>query len=137
MSTKEALYDLDAVDTPESFQSRSFKFALEILKTHRQLKQYGNIPTHLLNQMLRAGTSVGANLAESKSAYSRRDLTCKQSIALREARECRYWLRLIAADQPATAKYTPALILECSEFVAMLTASVKKLRKERKGTSEG
>jgi four helix bundle protein len=83
----------------ESFQSRGFRFALQILKFYRKVIRT-DLPKHLATQMLRAGTSIGAHLEEAKSAYSRRDLACKYTIGLREGRECRYWLRLIAADQP-------------------------------------
>jgi four helix bundle protein len=113
---------------PESFQSRSFRLAVEILKFYRHLTTHTDLPRHLANQMLRAGTSIAANLEEAKSAYSRRDLASKYTIALREARECRLWLRLIVADQPQVADLAEPLIEECSQFAAMLTTAVRKLR---------
>jgi four helix bundle protein len=113
---------------PESFQSRSFRLALEILRLYRSLHRTTDVPRQLANQMLRAGTSISANLEEGKSAYSRRDLTSKQAISLREARECRYWLRLIKADQPRFSVTIDPLIDECDQFVAMLTTSIRKLR---------
>jgi len=113
---------------PESFQSRSFRLALEILRLYRSLHRTTDVPRQLANQMLRAGTSIGANLEEGKSAYSRRDLTSKQAISLREARECRYWLRLIKADQPHLSPTIDPLIDECEQFAAMLTTTIRKLR---------
>jgi len=71
---------------------------------------------------------TGADLEEAKPAYSRRDLAAKNTVALRESRECRYWLRLIKADQPQLSSQLDALIDEYSQLVAVLTTSVRKLR---------
>ena len=120
---------------PESFQDRSFRFSLEILKFYRLIKQKTDLPYHMANQLMRAGTSIGANLEEAKSAYSRRDLASRQTIALREARETRYWLRLIIAEQPGVRKEASLLLEECSQLVAMLAASVRKLRIEKATTA--
>jgi four helix bundle protein len=73
------------VAIPESFQERSFRFAVDILAFYRTILTT-DLPRHLAYQMLRAGTSIVANLEEARSAYSRRDLAAKQTIALREAR---------------------------------------------------
>jgi four helix bundle protein len=78
--------------------------------------------------MLRAGTAIGTNLEQAKSAHSRRDLAAKYVVGLREARECFYWLRLISTDRPALATSTAGLREECSQIIAILTATVKKLR---------
>lgn len=74
------------------------------------------------------GDSIGANVEEAKSAYSRRDLAARYTIAVREARECRLWLRLVRVDQPQTAPDTDLLISECGELVGVLNAAVRKLR---------
>jgi four helix bundle protein len=79
-------------------------------------------------QLLRAGTGIGSNLEEAKSASSRRDLTARNAIALREARESRDWLRLIQADQPQLDTTLSPILAECEEIVAVLTTSVRKLR---------
>jgi four helix bundle protein len=113
---------------PEPFQSRSFRLSLEILRFYRILLRTTDLPRHLANQMLRAGTAIGANLEEAKSAYSRRDLASKYAISLREGRECHYWLRLIKADQPDLAEQADALIDECHQLIAVLTTTVRKLR---------
>ena len=115
---------------PESFQSRSFRFATDILRLYRTLAIPTDVPKTLADQMLRAGTAIGANLEEAKSAHSHRDLAAKYVIALREARECRYWLRLTCVDRPGLTLACRSLIDECSQLVASLTTSVKKLRSE-------
>jgi four helix bundle protein len=81
--------------------------------------------------MLRAGTSIGANVEEAKSAYSRREFASKYSISLREARECHYWLRIVRADQPQLANEADRLLEECNQLIAILTTIVRKLMFER------
>jgi len=114
----------------ESFQERSFRFGLEILKFYRRLTET-DVPPWLASQMLRAGTAIGANLAEAKSASSRRDLIHRNAIALREGRECLFWLQLIAADQPQLTPNTTPLITECNELVSVLTKAIRALRTPR------
>jgi four helix bundle protein len=79
-------------------------------------------------QLLRSGTSVGANLEEAAGAQSRRDLTSKFSIAFKEARETRYWLRLIAATEPSLTKLLSPVLNESNQLVAILTTSVRRLK---------
>ena len=116
------------MSVPESFQSRSFRLSLEILKFFRLILTTSDLPRHLATQMLRAGTAIGANLEEAKSAYSRRDLAAKYAISLREGRECHYWLRLTKADQPQLSEAIDPLLDECNQLIAMLTTTVRKLR---------
>jgi four helix bundle protein len=113
---------------PESFQDRSFRLALELLKFYRVLLRTTDVPQHFANQVLRAGTATGANVEEARSAYSRRDLAAKYVIGLREARECRYWLRLIKADQPQLSAQIDELFEGYGQLVAVLTTTVRKLR---------
>jgi four helix bundle protein len=116
------------VSIPESFHARGFRIALTSLRIHRKLLSNPQIPRHAAIQMCRAATSVGANLEEAKSAYSRRDLAAKYAIALREARECLFWLALIKADQPMSAPLVAELMDECDQMVAVLTKTVRSLR---------
>lgn len=82
---------------------RAFRFSLNILKFCRQLEhdRLGNI---LLNQLLRSGTSIGANIEEAQAAQSKRDFIAKMAIARKEAKETNYWLRLLKeAEIPLTS----------------------------------
>ena len=111
--------------TPD-FQSRSFAFACDIVRLYRVLER--SIPGSLARQVLRSGTSIGANLEEAKVAQSRRDLAAKFSIALKEARETSYWLRLITATQLAPASLLAPHLREAEQLVSILTSSVRNLR---------
>jgi four helix bundle protein len=106
---------------PFAFQERSFAFAREIVGFARVVAERGYIFRRLAGQLLDAGGSVGANLEESADAQTKPDFISKQFIALKEARETRFWLRLIAVSEPTFAPQATPLIAEASEFVAMLT----------------
>ncbi len=92
------LEDADAMDDqpPWDIREGAFRFACDIV---RFCLNFGKKPgcRHIADQLLDAGTSVGANSEEAKSAYSRREFAVKNCIALKEARESAFWLRVIIA----------------------------------------
>jgi len=112
----------------QDFQTRSFNYACQIVRLFKQLHRVPGIPDYLARQSLRSGTSIGANLEEAKGAQSRRDLACKFSIALKEARETRYWLRLISAMDPCAQALAAPCLDEAEQLVGILTASVRRLK---------
>jgi four helix bundle protein len=110
---------------PYDCRQRSFLFACDIVAFARVVADRGYVLGRLATQLVKSGGSVGANLEESADGQSKADFISKQCIALKEAREVRFWLRLIAASEPALAARAQPLITEASEFVAMLTTSVR------------
>jgi four helix bundle protein len=78
-------------------RDRAFEFAVRIIKFCQFLEKHTEVSKNLTRQLLRSGTSIGANLEEAHSAQSRADFISKNSISLKEARETNYWLRLILA----------------------------------------
>ena len=86
-------------------------------------------------QLLRAGTSVGANAEEAKAAFTRREFACKNCLVLREARESHYWLRLVAANGLAPHGAVLPLVQESDELVAIYTTIVKRSREPRRSPS--
>jgi four helix bundle protein len=118
----------DAMDKPYDLRDGSFQFACDIIAFARIVADRGFIMSRLAVQLVKAGTSIGANLEEGKDGQTKPDFITKHCIALKESRETRYWLRLIAASEKALQPATRPLIAEASEFVAMLTASVKTSR---------
>ncbi len=80
-------------------RERAFAFAVRIVKLCKFLEKHSTVSKNLINQLLDAGTSVGANLEEAKAAQSRADFTHKNSISLKEARESNFWLKLILATE--------------------------------------
>jgi four helix bundle protein len=111
----------------QDLHARAFAFAAVILKLHPRVSADGPAFAHMAQQLFKASSSIGAMLEEGEVANSRRDMAAKHAIALREARESRFWLRLISTSPKWTAELLPH-IQEAGEFVAMLTTSVRKLR---------
>jgi len=112
-------------EKPYDFRERSFLFACDVVAFGRIVADRGYLLARIAAQLVKSGCSVGANLEESGDGQTKPDFISKQYIALKEARETRYWLRLIAASEPALASGAQPLIQEAGEFVAMLTVSVK------------
>lgn len=83
--------------------------------------------SNLCNQLLRAGTSIGANNAEASSAISKADFKSKSYIALKEARELLYWLDLLHRNGYLTDVQFNSLYTDCEELVKVLTHRCKKL----------
>ena len=103
---------------------RAFEFACRIVRLHQNTARTATSRSLLL-QLLRAGTSIGANLEEAHAGQSRADFVAKGRIALKEARETLYWLRLIAATEIVSEKRLAPLIQESRELVAILTTIIK------------
>ena len=95
--------------------------------------QPSRVPVHLqsvaalANQLLRSGTSIGANNAEATSAISKADFKSKSYIALKEARESLYWLDLLHRNNYLTDVQYQSLYTDCDELVKVLTHRCKKL----------
>ncbi len=108
-------------DLPE----RTFEFARRIVKLCQQLDQTPGVSRTLANQLLRSGTSIGANTEEAQAGQSRADFISKISIACKEARETQYWLRLLAATEIVPASRLSEITDESNQLVAILTTIVK------------
>ena len=100
---------------------------LAVLDRYAQLADGGPAHAHMTQQLFRSVSAIGANLEEGKVATSRRDMAARYAIALREARETHHWLRLLATQPQWTEQLAP-LVKEATEFIAMLTVSVRRLR---------
>lgn len=107
---------------------RTFEFARLIVLLCRELDKSPGVSRTLANQLLRAGTSIGANVEEAQGSQSRADFVAKSYVACKEARETHYWLRLLAASEVLPQGRLSALIDEASQLVAILTTIVKKAR---------
>ncbi len=113
---------------PQDISERAFDFAVRVVRLCQNLEQTDGVPRTLANQLLRAGTSIGANLAESKGGQSRADYLSKVSISLKEARETDYWLRLLVATEIVPENQLSPMRDESGQLVAILTTIVKKLK---------
>ncbi len=109
------------MEKPPSIQDRSFDFALRIVRLHDYLTTKRGAARVIARQMLNSGTSV----EEASAAQSKPDFISKCSIAAKEARETRYWLRLLTGCKSVKQSRIGPLIQESSEIVAILTTIVK------------
>jgi four helix bundle protein len=98
-----------------------------VFDRYSRLAAGGLAESHVAQQLFQAVSSIGANLEEGQVANGRRDMAAKYAIALREAREARYRL-LLLSTRPGRKDDLAPLIQESNEFVAMLTAAVRRLR---------
>ncbi len=117
-----------AIDPQRDLADRTFKFACAIVRFCTNLSAQGGVASLIAWQLVDAGTSIAANYEEAKAAYPRRDFMAKTSIILKEARESRLSLRVIAANDLARPEELDALLKESNELVAIFTASMKTLR---------
>ena len=92
------------------------------------LENDGIVTATLMKQLLRSGTSIGANVEEAQGSESKRDFVHKYSIAVKEARETHYWLRLLASTEILPGSRLEPLTNEANELVAILTTICKKNR---------
>lgn len=104
---------------------RSFAFAVRIVKLCCFLEKQDRVSSTLANQLLRSGTSIGANVEEAQAGQSKADFTAKMSISRKEARETKYWLRLLKATELVSEDQLSDLLQESDEIVRIITAIVK------------
>ena len=104
-------------------REKTYAFALRIVQLTRRLREQKEF--ELAGQVLRAGTSIGANVEEALAGISRADFIAKMSISSKEARECHYWLRLLRDSRIRPSKEIEPLIVECESILRILTAIVK------------
>lgn len=106
-------------------ESKSFDFAVRIVNLYKHLttekKEFV-----LSKQLLKSGTSIGANVSEAEKGQSKADFNAKMNVALKEANETYYWLRLLHATEYLTVKEFSILEKDVNEILSILTAICKK-----------
>jgi four helix bundle protein len=105
-------------------KDKSFAFALSIIEIYKQLREDGEYV--MSKQMLRCGTSIGANIAEANMAQSLADFASKMYIALKEANETLYWLELLSTSGYLNEATAQKLTTDCHELLKMLVSTTKK-----------
>jgi len=123
-------------DRPKKIDERTLEFALLIIDLYRHLTQ--NMKEYVMSkQVLRSGTSVGANTHEAQAAQSKKDFISKMAIASKEIRETDYWLRLL--DRAAFLQEFQGrdiILKESTELIKILSKIVKTAQKQN-GKSSG
>jgi four helix bundle protein len=111
----------------QDLKGRAFRLSLKVVRLYPRIVKVNPAYWFIGKQLLRSTCAIGAQLEEGVAASSRRDMAEKYAIGLRESREANYWSRLLEADDSIAELMAP-IVQETSEFVAMLTVSVRKLR---------
>jgi four helix bundle protein len=106
-----------------SITHRTAAFALNIVRCYRDV-QSDSVGRILGKQLLRSGTSIGANVEEAQGAQSKRDFITKYSIAHKEARETKYWLHLLRDSQVLSKERVDLLIGELNPILKILTSAL-------------
>ena len=101
---------------------KTFNFSKEIIKLYINLKN--DKIYELASQLFRSGTSIGANVEEAQAAQSKKDFIAKLSISAKEARETRYWLRLLNDTEISQLNVQP-LLKDVNEIINILTKIIK------------
>lgn len=113
---------------------KSLNFAVRIVKLYKYMteekKEYV-----LSKQLLKSGTSIGANLREANEAFSRKDFEAKIYISLKEAKETEYWLELLLLTDYITQAQYDSMINDCHELLRILASTTKTLRSQNPPTS--
>lgn len=108
-------------------QSKSRHFAIRIVNLYKFLKTIKNEYT-MSQQLLRAGTSIGANIAEAEFAISKKEFISKMQIALKESAEVIYWLDILYNTEYITKKQYDSINADCMDIFRMLQSIVKKAK---------
>ena len=107
--------------------TKSFNFAVRIVNLYKYLcndkKEFV-----LSKQLLRSGTSIGANVKEAINAQSRNDFLSKMNISLKEAGEAEYWIELLMATEYLNKKEANSILNDCVEIKKILHSIVKKIK---------
>ena len=112
------------MERKQDIKERSFEFAVRVIKFVQRLpKNYTS--QKIGGQLLEAATSIGANVEGATGGFSKRDFTYKMRVALKEARESNYWLRLIKVSELTTGNELDYLLKESEELRKILTSIVK------------
>lgn len=112
-------------------ENKSFEFAIRTVNLYRHLitekKEYV-----MSKQLLKSGTSIGANVSEGEQGQSKADFHSKMCIALKEANETYYWLRLLFATEYLTEKEYLSMEPDIKEIIALLTSICKTTQNNQK-----
>lgn len=121
------MYNSDPMNKEFDIRARTFRFSIQIVILVRSLPKDAGGYT-IGDQVIRSGTSIGANIEEAQNASSTKEFIRSMTIALKEARETEYWLKILYEVKLADLGLIEALRLEVNELVKILTAIVKKTK---------
>lgn len=114
---------------PQDIRERTFRFSIDIVRLYKDLDKQSNTSRILGKQLLGSGTSIGANIEEAQAGQSRADFINKNAIALKEARETIYWLRLLTASELNGSVRLSDVLSEAEQISRILGAIIVSAKK--------
>ena len=111
-------------------QEKSYQYARVVVLTCKEIQEQKR-EFIMTKQLVRSGTSVGANIEEAQHAESRNDFISKLSIALKEAYESRFWIRLLCDTGYLTSEKEQLLLKHVNEIIPMLIKSIKTAKRNK------
>ncbi len=112
-------------------RDKSFAFALRLVKSYKYLLEEKREYV-LSKQLLRAGTSIGANVREAEQAESQADFIHKMAIALKEANEAEYWIELLTHADYLDKKSSDSILADLHEILKLLTSIIKTTKNKNR-----
>jgi four helix bundle protein len=112
-------------------KEKSYSFAVEIVNLCREMKM-NKTEAAIVNQLLRCGTSIAANIEEANAAISKKEFSAKISISYKEAKETQYWLRLLFETNSLSLEKYHTLASDCDEILRIAYSILKTTRMNNK-----
>lgn len=109
-------------------KDKSFDFAVRIIKLYKYFSKTEGQLEPILKQLLRSGTSIGANVHEAQGAITKKDFINKLQISLKEAKESEYWINLLYKTDILNSEQFQSLENDCKELIKLLTSILKSLK---------
>ena len=116
-------------------KEKSYLFAIRIVNLSKFL-QFEKSEYNLSKQIIRCGTSIGANIEEASGAQSDKDFIAKMHISLKEAKETHYWLRLLRDTDYLTPEQAESMLKDTDEIITLLTRSLKTIKSKKSHNEE-
>ena len=129
------LYRGDFMSQKTVLLDKALNFAARIVKLQKYLVSEKK-ETIISNQIVRSGTSIGANINEAIYGQSKKDFIAKLSISLKETAETEYWIKLLALSDYLTAEEADSLIFDCLEIKKILIASLKTAKSNNQNAAD-
>jgi len=115
----------------KDLQERTLKFSIRIVNLCKFLRENGGTGYDISKQLIRSGTSIGANVEEAQNAESKPDFIHKMSISLKEARETNYWLKILIATEKQLEPRLLPLLNESNELISIIHAIIKNTKAKK------
>lgn len=117
-----------SVSYSNAIKDKSFDFAVRIIKLYKYFSKTEGQLEPILKQLLRSGTSIGANVHEAQGAITKKDFINKLQISLKEANESEYWINLLYKTDIFNSEQFQSLENDCKELIKLLTSILKSLK---------